>query len=36
MHPGLNTGRNRFEFEFPPGHLRPAVWLDPELPATFE
>ena len=25
----------RSSFEFPPGHRRRAVWLDPELPATF-
>src|SRR5262249_30280241 len=36
MHPGLDTGRNRVEFELPPGHTHHAVWLDPELPATFE
>jgi hexosaminidase len=35
MHPRLNTGRNEVEFEFPPGHKHHAVWLDPELPATF-
>ena len=36
MHPELNTGRNVIEVEFPPGHPHRAVWLDPELPATFE
>jgi len=36
MHPELNTGRNQVEFELPPGHIHRAVWLDPELPATFE
>jgi hexosaminidase len=36
MHPELNTGRNEVEFELPPGHRHQAVWLDPELPATFE
>ena len=36
MHPGLNAGRNQVEFELPPGHPHRAVWLDPELPATFE
>jgi hexosaminidase len=35
MHPELNTGRNQVEFELPPGHPHRAVWLDPELPATF-
>lgn len=35
MHPELNTGRNEVEFELPPGHTHRAVWLDPELPATF-
>jgi hexosaminidase len=35
MHPELSTGRNEVEHEFPPGHRRRAVWLDPELPATF-
>ena len=35
MHPELNTGRNEVEFELPPGRLHRAVWLDPELPATF-
>ena len=35
MHPELNTGRNDVEWELPPGHKRRAVWLDPELPATF-
>jgi hexosaminidase len=36
MRPELSTGRNEVEFELPPGHLHQAVWLDPELPATFE
>ncbi|MGH9291056.1 MAG: family 20 glycosylhydrolase [Acidimicrobiales bacterium] len=36
MHPELNTGRNDVEFELPPGHIHHTVWLDPELPATFE
>jgi hexosaminidase len=36
MYPELNTGRNQVEFELPPGHRHRAVWLDPELPATFE
>lgn len=36
MHPQLNTGRNAVEFELPPGHKHHTVWLDPELPATFE
>ena len=35
MHPELNTGRNEVEFELPPGRTHRAVWLDPELPATF-
>ena len=33
MRPELRSGRN--EVEFPLGHARRAVWLDPELPATF-
>ena len=33
MHPELSSGRN--DVEFPPGTARRAVWLDPELPATF-
>ena len=36
MHPELNTGRNEVDYEILPGHARHAVWLDPELPATFE
>ena len=36
LHPELSTGRNEVGFEFPPGHEHHAVWLDPELPATFE
>ncbi|HEX3312775.1 MAG TPA: family 20 glycosylhydrolase, partial [Streptosporangiaceae bacterium] len=32
----LKSGRNEVEYEFLPGHRRRAVWLDPELPATFE
>jgi hexosaminidase len=36
LHPELNTGRNQVEFELPPGLFHNAVWLDPELPATFE
>jgi hexosaminidase len=35
MHPELDTGRNEVEFELAPGHTHRAVWLDPELPATF-
>src|SRR5947209_9902145 len=35
LHPELNTGRNQVEFELPPGRKHHAVWLDPELPATF-
>src|SRR4029077_3813663 len=34
--PDLISGRNEVEYEFLPGHRRRAVWLDPELPATFE
>ena len=34
MRPELNTGRNTAGYELPPGHPHPAVWLDPELPAT--
>jgi hexosaminidase len=33
MHPELISGRN--EVEFPLGHAHRAVWLDPEVPATF-
>jgi hexosaminidase len=36
LHPELNTGRNQVEFELPPGHKHHTVWLDPELPATFD
>ena len=36
LHPELNTGRNQVEYELPPGHKHHTVWLDPELPATFE
>ena len=36
LHPELNTGRNEVDYEILPGHARHAVWLDPELPATFE
>ncbi len=36
LHPELNTGRNEVDYEVLPGHPRHAVWLDPELPATFE
>jgi len=36
LHPELNTGRNQVEFELPPGHKHRTVWLDPELPATFD
>jgi hexosaminidase len=36
LHPELNTGRNQVEFELPPGHRHQKVWLDPELPATFD
>jgi hexosaminidase len=35
MHPTLHTGRNEVDFELVPGHTHRAVWLDPELPATF-
>jgi N-acetyl-beta-hexosaminidase len=35
LHPELNTGRNDVDYEVLPGHQRHAVWLDPELPATF-
>jgi hexosaminidase len=35
LHPELNTGRNEVDYEVLPGHPRHAVWLDPELPATF-
>ena len=36
LRPDLRSGRNEVEYEFLPGHRRRAVWLDPELPATFE
>ena len=36
LHPDLSTGRNEVDYEILPGHERHAVWLDPELPATFE
>ena len=36
LRPKLKSGRNEVEYEFLPGHRRRAVWLDPELPATFE
>ena len=36
LRPDLSSGRNEVEYEFLPGHRRRAVWLDPELPATFE
>jgi hexosaminidase len=35
LHPELSTGPNQVEFKLPPGRKRRAVWLDPELPATF-
>jgi hexosaminidase len=35
LHPELSTGRNEVDYEVLPGHPRHAVWLDPELPATF-
>jgi hexosaminidase len=36
LRPELRSGRNEVDYEFLPGHPRHAVWLDPELPATFE
>jgi hexosaminidase len=36
LYPDLNTGRNDVEWELIPGSKRRAMWLDPELPATFE
>ena len=36
LRPELNTGRNQVEYELPPGRKHHTVWLDPELPATFE
>jgi hexosaminidase len=36
LRPDLSTGRNEVDYEILPGHKRHAVWLDPELPATFE
>jgi hexosaminidase len=35
LRPELRSGRNEVEYEFVPGHRRRAVWLDPDLPATF-
>jgi hexosaminidase len=35
LHPELSSGRNEVDYEVLPGHRRHAVWLDPELPATF-
>jgi hexosaminidase len=35
LHPELDTGRNDADYEVLPGHPRHAVWLDPDLPATF-
>ncbi len=35
LHPELSTGRNEVDYEVLAGHPRHAVWLDPELPATF-
>jgi hexosaminidase len=34
--PELSTGRNEAERELLPGYGHHTVWLDPELPATFE
>ena len=36
MHQELSTGRNRVDLERPSGETQPSVWLDPELPATWE
>ena len=36
LRPELKSGRNEVDYEVLPGHRRRAVWLDPELPATFE
>jgi len=36
LHPELDTGRNQVEYELPPGRKHRTVWLDPELPVTFE
>jgi hexosaminidase len=36
LRPDLKSGRNEVEYEVLPGHRRRAMWLDPELPATFE
>jgi hexosaminidase len=36
LHPHLSTGRNEAEWELLPGYGHHTVWLDPELPATFE
>ena len=35
MHPELSSGRNEIARPSPLGHTHQAVWLDPELPATF-
>jgi hexosaminidase len=36
LHPELQTARNGADPELSPGHPRPAAWLDPDLPATFD
>jgi hexosaminidase len=36
LRPDLSTGRNEAEWELLPGYGHHTVWLDPELPATFE
>ena len=36
LRPELKSGRNEVDYEVLPGHRRRAVWLDPDLPATFE
>jgi len=36
IRPELDSGRNQVEVSSVPGHRHRAVWLDPQLPATFE
>jgi hexosaminidase len=36
IRPELASGRNQVEAGSPPGQVHRTVWLDPELPATFE
>ena len=36
LRPELQTARNEADVELSPGHPHQPVWLDPDLPATFE